>query len=332
MADPILCRSAALTGFVDLARKLGLNPWRLAEQCGVPPDALADPDLRVPAAAVGRLLEAAARQSGTPDFGMRLSETRRLSNMGLLAIVAREQPNLRKALQVMAQYQYLQNEAISLVIEETGDTAVLKLVGARTRRGSARQAIELSVGVLCNNMRALIGRRWHPEMVCFTHRASDSLGSYRRVFGVKPYFEQPFDGVAFARATLDEPLADADPELARQVTRQLEQLSGARQSRTMRHKVEDLITLMLPTGGCSVGKAARHLGVDRRTVHRKLKDESTTYSQLIETARRRLAATLLAERERPIREIAEALGFSSTSAFSRWYRKAHARTARSLRQ
>jgi hypothetical protein len=71
-----LSRSAAVTGFAELARHLRLDPYRLADAAGVPRRALADPDLKIPAGAVGRLLELAAERARIDDFGLRLAETR----------------------------------------------------------------------------------------------------------------------------------------------------------------------------------------------------------------------------------------------------------------
>ena len=38
-------------------------------------------------------------------------------------------------------------------------------------------------------------------------------------------------------------------------------------------KVRELIWMMLSSGNCSVERVAEHLGVDRRTVHRRLARE-----------------------------------------------------------
>lgn len=332
MAGPRLCRSAALTGFADLARSLGLDPLRLAARAGVPAAALVSPDLRISTDGVGRMLESAARRAGVEDFGLRLAETRRLSNMGAVALIAREQPTLRRALQVMAQYQRLQNEAMSLAVEETGDIAVLRLRAAGAGPRPSRQAMELSVGVLCRNIRALVGERWRPELVYFTHAAPAALATHRRLFGVKPLFDQPFDGLVVARAMLDAPLAAADPEMARQVARYVDQIATAQRAASPRERVEELIALLLPTGACSIAKAAQHLGVDRRTVHRWLRAQATTFSALVGEARRKLAGPLVKDASKHLGDVALALGFSSTSAFSRWYRMQYGRTAQSVRR
>ncbi|QUD88351.1 AraC family transcriptional regulator [Phenylobacterium montanum] len=307
-------------------RSLGLDPARLAAETGIPLEALSDPDLKVPAERVGRLLELAATRAAAPDFGLRLAETRRLSNLGPVGLIARDQPSLRKALEVMRQYQWLHNEAIALSVDETEDIAVLRLDFAG---GPAAQAAELSVGVLCGNLRALMGPRWRPEAVMFRHLAPPDLARHRRLFGVAPEFGHDFDGLVIARRDLDAPLASADPGMANQVQRYVEQLAAGRR-RAWRETVGDLIVLLLPTGACSADRVAEHLGFDRRTLHRRLAAEGCSFRDLMTERRAELAASLVAE-GRGLSEVADLTGFASLSAFSHWFRAHFGRSASAFR-
>jgi hypothetical protein len=48
------------------------------------------------------LLEASAERGGTEAFGLLMAEKRRLSNLGPLGILMREQPTMRQALEALA--------------------------------------------------------------------------------------------------------------------------------------------------------------------------------------------------------------------------------------
>ena len=326
-----LCRSAALTGYADLARARGLDPLRLASEAGVPVAALSDPDLKIPTPAVAWMLEAAAERSGLQDFAIRLAETRRLSNMGAVGLIAREQPSLRKSLEVMVQYQWMQNDALLVHIEETPEIGVVRIdvIGAGQR--STRQATELAVGALCRNVRALMGERWRPEAVCFAHAAPTDLAAHRRLFGVTPMFDQDFDGIVFTRTDFDAPITSADPAMAKQIERYVDQIA-ARQVKSARDEVGELIVLLLPTGVCNADWVARHLGVDRRTVHRRLAAEGTSFSELMDEMRKQLAQSLMANSGRTLAAVAEHLGFSGASAFSHWFQRMHGCSPRAYRR
>ena len=64
-----------------------------------------------------------------------------------------------------------------------------------------------------------------------------------------------------------------------------------------------------------------HLGVDRRTVHRRLAAQGGNFMQLLDAIRQEQAQRLLRYGDRKLTDIAPLLGFNSLSAFSRWRSK-----------
>jgi AraC-like DNA-binding protein len=130
-------------------------------------------------------------------------------------------------------------------------------------------------------------------------------------------FGHEFNGIVCNAADLDVPNPGADPVLARYSQRLL-QPTLARDA-SFRHRVRQLIVLLLPRGLCRVDVVAQHLGVDRRTVHRKLDAEATSFSALLDAERRELAERYVEGSDRPLTEVAAQLGFASPSAFSRWH-------------
>jgi AraC-like DNA-binding protein len=77
---------------------------------------------------------------------------------------------------------------------------------------------------------------------------------------------------------------------------------------------------MLPSGLCSADSVAKRLGVDRRTLHRHLAREGQTFSSIIDSVRAELTARYISSGDRDLASIADLLGFSARSAFSRWFR------------
>ena len=322
-----LARSAGLTGFVELASRLNIDPYRIALEAGVPAAALTDPDMQVPARAVSLMFDLAAQRSGDENFALRIAEGRRLSNLGPIGLVVREQPTIRKALGELSRYIWLQNDAYSVHLEEAGDIAILRM---GTQPWIGRQGAELSLGVMMRVMRDLLGETWRPQEVRFPHPAPRSLELHRRVFGRAPHFEQDFLGLVIDRSDLDVKISSADPVMARQLARYVEQIAAGR-GISLGDKVRELIVLLLPSGGATVDRVAHRLSMDRRTLHRRLAAEGDTFSDLLNHARREVAETLLARSERPFQSVAELLGFSSLSAFAHWFKRQFACTASDYR-
>jgi len=322
-----LGRSAGLTGFQELCREVGLDAPALAAAVGLPAEVLTNPDLRVSVELMGRMYEMAAEQSGVEDFALRVAETRRISNMGAVGLVIREQPTLRKALAAYARYQWLQNDAYALTVEEAGDHAALRIHGPAWQQ---RQVQELSVATAVRTLKAIMGEAWKPEEVWLTHAAPARIDTHRRVLGVTPLFDQDGMAVVMKRSDLDTSFAAADPAMARQVAIFLERMTEER-SVALRDKVADLIVALLPDGLCSADRVAQHLAMDRRTLHRRLKSEGVTFTDILDATRRDMAASLLSTSDRPLQSVADLLGFSSLSAFAHWFRRKFGQTASAYR-
>ena len=92
-----------------------------------------------------------------------------LSNLGPLSLVVREEPDVRKCLQILTRYEHLYNEALHIHLAETDATATIR-VRLDLPQARRRQSTELAVGVLYRLMRAFLGATWQPVAVGFTHR------------------------------------------------------------------------------------------------------------------------------------------------------------------
>lgn len=315
-------RTTSLTNYVEVAQAVGLDPYAQLAAAGVARRALLDPGGWLPAEQVAVLLENSAAQSGHPDFGLRMAATRQLSNLGPLAFVLRQEPTMRRALIATSHYLQLQNEAAAVQLEEENGIAVLRCAYTAGLNVPAPQASELIVGVLYRALRLLLGPAWQPRNVCFTHRAPARLDTHWQLFGRQLAFGQEFDGIVCASADLDRPPLGFDPGLAPFTRDYLDALLAQSQA-SMAGKVRLWVVGALPLGACTVENAARHFGIDRRTVHRQLAREGESFTGIVEAARRELVQRHLATPGRPLSQVASLLGFASQSAFAQWFRRSH---------
>lgn len=311
-------RSACLTSYPEVARSVGLDPMRMLRDAGIDHRCLSDPEIKVSAAALRRLLEASAKASGVEDFGLRIAETRSLSILGPIGLLVREEPTVRDALNSLTRYIPLHNESLDLRLEEHDGTAIVS-VGLRVHRLVAlRQGTELTVGVLYRIVQSLIGPRWRP-LVCFAHEAPRRRETHNRLFGGRVEFSHEFNGIVCQTRDLDQPIPTADPALARYARQHLDSLL-ARPHMRLSDKTRELISLQLASGRCTVELVAGQLSVNRRLLHRRLAEEGLTFSDIVEGVRTEIVTRTLSNPGKPMSALADMAGFSSLSAFSRWFR------------
>jgi len=315
-----LVRTAALSGYVELCRSLGIDPQTLLKRVGLDTAALTVQDRWISGTAAVQVLELSAAASGHEDFGVLLAEFRRFSNLGPISLVVREEPDVRSALELLIRHQYMYNEVLHTRLSEGDGLATLKVDLRLGEAMEARQATELAVAAYHRILRDFLHARWQPLSVWFRHPAPANPATHRSAFGPIVEFDREFDGIVFYADELDAPNAMADP-LLREYARQYFEAIAVPKDTTTADRVRELIEVLLPTGRCSIEQVARSLGVDRRTVHRHLAASGETFSSLLNATRTHLAEQFVVNPRRSLTEISDLLGFSSLSGFSRWFRE-----------
>lgn len=282
---------------------------------------LREPDLKVPAERVRCLLEDSAVKARDDSFGLRMAESRQLSNLGPVGLLLRDQPTVRDLLDVLLRYHRTLNGALSFAVEEAAAGAVLVRLDLVVGEAAVvRQAVELALGVLMRLLQQHLGADWVPRRVCLIHGAPSKLGMHERAFGPRLHFGQELNGIVLGSADLDVRNPRADLAMARYVQQLLDASIGSPAS-SMRDEVKHAIVMLLPTGRCTIRKVAEHLGVASRTLQRRLSEEGDAFSAVVNDVRASLAARHLANGERSMLQVAEQLGFSEQAGFSRWHRE-----------
>ncbi|MGA8513381.1 MAG: AraC family transcriptional regulator [Burkholderiaceae bacterium] len=317
-----LIRSATLYGYADLALSAGLNPAALLRRVGLSEAVLRQPDHPIRLDAACRLLELSSQASRMDNFGLRLAAGRRLANLGAVSVVLREEPTGMAALDTLCRFLQLVNPSLFTWVEHFEDVVLIREELLADQPIPVRQSVEMAVGVMHGILRELLGPLWRARRVCFTHRAPPELTFHRQMFACPLEFNAEFNGIVCTRQDLLVELPGRDAGLARYAQATLDKaLAQARPGAT--DAVRQLIAVLLPQGRCTAKQVAVHLGVDRRTIHRQLALEGHSFSGLLLAVRKEFVARQLRDSDRTVTEVAQLMGFASSSAFAHWFRLQH---------
>lgn len=313
-----IVRSATLEGFHGLARELGLDASALLRQAGLHPRSLMDPDTPLATDAVGRLLEASARASGLPDFGLRLAARRAFDSLGPISLLLKEQASVGEALETLLRYLRLVNPSLVTRVVPRGDVVLVQEELRGEGAMVSAQSIDLTLGIMRRILTELLGPNWRPVSVHLRHPPPAQTGAHNAFFGCRVLFRAGFNGIALRPADLAARPLGGDPGLARLARSVLDGALDSEQGPAV--VARQLVVALLPGGGCTAQVVARHLGVDRRTLHRYLAAQGQSFSGLMQSVRRDLVQAHLTQGHLPLSESATLLGFASQSAFAYWFR------------
>lgn len=310
-------RAAVLIGYVDVARSLGLDPFEMLRSAKINPHFLDDIENRHAAFPVLGLLEASVAKSNCDCFGLMMADQRSFADIGPLALLLEHLPTLDDVLLALRQYRRLMNDITTLECQRSAESAVLRW--STVPEYKRPQTADLAVGIGYRLLKEVTGGRWEPESVHFTRSVPRSIGVFRRFFAAPIEFGSSFDGYSCTIASLRTPTLAPGERMAANARRLLNLVPLDKEDAPIADRVQRAIAFLLPVGSASLGPVASSLGMNSRTLQRRLEMESTTFAILLNRTRRLLAAQYLTESDHPIAMVAELTGYSTTGSFTRWF-------------
>lgn len=315
-----LVRAAALKGYFEVAEELKLDPLPLLRRAGLTRSMAENPEQMLPARSVIRLLEESAEASSCATFGLRMAERRELADLGMVSLLIAHQPTLGDALAVLAQYRNRINSNLALRVETFGDMALLREAFSLDPPMPSRQVDDLAIAVLDRVCRNVVGSSWQPISVSFGYETPPAADRavYQRFFSCPLEFNSEFDGILIKSADLAKANPRSEPALALHARRLVEAMVDPGE-RSVVEEVEEAILMLMPAGRASISAVADGLGLNVRTLQRRLADEGMTFGDMLDLIRVREVNRHFAHGRQRLTDIAHLLGYASLGAFSRWY-------------
>jgi AraC-like DNA-binding protein len=320
----------ALSAAVSAA---GADAVAFLGRVGLAPETLGDVEARVPIRVTARAWELAAERTGDADLGLHLAQHVPAGTFDLVEYAMRSCATYGEALEHMARYYRLLEDAAEIAVERDGARArvVHRLVDPRW--SAPRHGVEAVLASWVRRARGLAGGRFTLREVWFRHAAPADVTAHEQLFRAPLRFGAADSGIGFDRAWLDLPQPTADPGLRAVLDRQADALlarlpaAGGLVARTRRAVVQ-----ALPDGKLGLASIARRVGTSGRSLQRGLAAEATSFQDVLAMVRQHLASGYLENDRMTLAEIAFALGFSEASAFQRAFRRWTGRTAQEYRR
>jgi AraC-like DNA-binding protein len=300
---------------------LGLRTEEGLTACGIERSILDDGDERITHSAAMRLWQWALAASGDVNLGLHAALAAPLASFELHAYALLASRDLRDGLRRACRYQRLIHESTLLRFDESpGHGELSHTLG--DGRSAPRQAAEFLAALWFRFGRSIAGPRWHAQWLRFDHAAPADTAEHEAYFGCPLRFGGGCTAVRLANDALDAPNQGAEPAMAEMLDRYAALLlDRAPRADTLASRLRAWVAQGLSSDAISVLSAARALGVSPRTLHRRLRDEGTSFRSLVEATRQAQALRLLADSQLSIAEVGFVTGFSEISAFHRAFKR-----------
>lgn len=328
-----LISSAILAGTHELMRAHGQHAAGVARRAGVPLAALHDPTLLVSARAVVEFFEFAAQACENRNWGLELSLRMRLAAViGPLWILLRNARTLREMCTEVAANFDLYSTAAAMTFDPYPDgSGLLAWSPAIDLGDSAVQMAEYALALLCKELQSHCQPGWHPQAVLFAHAMPPELQLHHKLFGWALQFDAPRNAVLLGAADLGRGL-ESQGSSNRYTLRHILRHTGMLARPEFGQQVESVIRTLMPYAPCKLRDVSAALGVAPRTLQQYLQDEATGFDAIRDRVRAELALKYLRQTRMSAAEIADILGYTDPTSFSRAFKRWHGQTARQARR
>lgn len=291
-------------------------------EAGIEPALLEDMHARISLNEYRRVVRTAYRVTADPAFGLHLGERLQPASFDVLGPLVENSATLRDALLTAVRYAGFISEGPRLELQESTDTATLQVYLPEENTPESRLASEFSMVALLRTFRIYLDDDVTPLRVFFTHPKPRHHAEYTRCFGGTEQFSQALTGMEVKRAWLDRPPPVRAGELHSFLLQRAEYLlAKAERDAPASARVSSWIASQTELVRPTLDQVARDLGTSTRSLRRRLHEERTQFSTLLDGARAVHAKRMLEDPRRGIQDTAYALGFRTPSAFSRAFKR-----------
>lgn len=312
---------ASLQAWPILLAEFGCDPQQVISAAGVDITIFDNPRNRITVDALGRLAEISLQATGCGHFGLLVGQRTKTQALGIIWRLMRHSATIGKACRSLVRHNHLQDQgAVPLLIPMGPQRVALGYSVLRHETPAVKQIHDGGLAILFNLLRELCGPAWRPLVVHCAHSAPKDTAPYRQFFGARVEFDANFSALVFASDWLEHPIIGADPAEHAAILRQIEQLEDSEQTR-LSDQVRRALQSMVFSGTASIDGIAHLFELHERTLRRRLKLEGTSVLELIQEATFAVAQQLLRETSLSVSEIAAALYYNDTAAFSNAFRR-----------
>ena len=315
---PPLQRVGVLVEIPRVLSEMKVDPEPLLASLGSHRAALSDMDGWLPFPVISDLLLNCIAATGREDFPLVVGASARIRHWGIMGKLLSTAPDLHSTLvEFVANHpRYARGAGAYLV--DCGEDGLL--VGYRIHYPGLRGTAAFSLGAM-SFARSVLSELCgvEPTRVLLSRPLPEDLTPYRRAFGrAKLFFEAEHFGLVYSRIALAKTIPTANPashaEMWRFVADRWNLLEPDILDRVMRVLVPSVLA-----GAPSLKATAGLLVMHPRTLNRTLEKRGFSFRDAVNEARFEIASQLLRDTRVRVGSLAQVLGYSEASAFTRFF-------------
>lgn len=315
-----------LRGFSSLVIAKGGNPAALYESVGLDKELFIEENLQhnreksllIPFDKFVYLLEAAAAELDFPEVAMELARQQDMMILAPVGPMLKRCSNVLEALEIIIKYLKILVSGYQVDFKVQKDFVTITFNLELPQIQALAQYQDYAMASAVNILYGLLGKS-HPIRACSFLRSEHNqnrIAEYSRYYGCPISFNSSTLSATAESSVLYQ---DIEPLLKQFNDRVNNALSSHNEG--IVDQVSKVISFSLANGSSSIEDIASSMNLSQRTLQRKLSEQNTSYSAMLDSVRFNMANQYIKNTYYRLTDIAVLLAYSNLSSFSRSYHR-----------
>lgn len=314
-------RAQRVSRLLEAGGRYGLERDRLLRKIGLRNEQIHDPDDRVPLEKTIRLWKILANELDHQDLGLEVGSSITVQEGGVIGYAMLHSDSLLSSLRRIVRFAKLLNQRAELTLVDEGDRWRLQALNQPLIPGF-RQPIDEGIAGLMACFHQIVGRRFAAADLHFSYPRPDDTSAHRKLFGSALQFDARAPAIILWDRDVRSATVSADPNLTRYLDEVAQiHLDALPQATTHAERVRLAVWPHLSEGLPSIQIIAGELALSTRSLQRRLREESSSFAEVVDELRHEKARLLLTDPHLAIYEVGYLLGYSDPSTFHRAFRR-----------
>ena len=314
-------RAQRISRLLQAAQGRGLDRGALLRRIEVTEDQIRDPDSRMPGEKTIRLWRLIQNRLDDPDLGLEVGATFSIREAGVVGYATLHSETLLGALNRIVRFAKLLNQRAELALLDLGDRWRLEALHQPLMPGF-RQPIDEGIAGLMTCFSEIVGRPVVSPGLYFNYPSPANTTMHRQLLGNALHFEASNAAIELWDRDVKAETIAADAGL----TGYLDQLADIRMQElpeieTYSDRLRQIVWPHLSEGLPSMQEIASEMAMSSRSLQRRLREEDTSFAEVVDGLRREKARLLLRDPNLAVYEVGYLLGYSDPSTFHRAFRR-----------
>lgn len=333
-----MLRPLPLRRYLSALQACGFTAADVLHGTAIRPESLDDPRYLIELEDYLQVIANAIRLRGDDGLGLEMGLARDVGDFRVLGHAAL---TCRTVRQSMEDYWCRYGDALGMLAKITfrggrhrggrGDMNAGRIEAAQMTPAIYRFLVEEALGLVLKVGEQVSGTRPHFESIALSYPRPDYGARYEALFRCPVRFGARDTQVVLDDGWLDGPLPGSDDEVRGALERNLDQLKREIEASSATSAQLKQLFLRAGTRLPALEQAAEQLGLSPRTLRRRLQDEGSSFSRLLEAHRKAQALQALEREDATTKRLSERAGFEDVNAFRRAFKKWTGQTVRGYR-